>query len=368
MPRLSGSDMLASAIAHREIHVQVNYHGTFNGLMRKTVHDYPKVLAVLEDAQAKYTIPTNLTGALQGTVFDFDLRYYADSPSSIDEIVLDDGTWTPTQYVSSLSSLPEKVSIVTNDRDGLWGRCETDLGKLQRRIPGLRAILSQERGAGLSKEYSCLVITFDYGMPVAKYEKLNEAADSKARMIISQFGNATVPKFVKAFMALSYLQTNCTYDEATWKCIEEHREQDITRPESLIAYGPLVLNLGVCSGIAQAYKLLVENMGIPCSIIEGQTGANPSKKCHEWNMVEIGNRYYHVDVTCGIDETDVCVQLFMKTDSQMRASHQWDATGYQHANGTYYDVDYICDYIEEHESELLGAGAEAKYLLPTLIM
>ena len=65
-----------------------------------------------------------------------------------------------------------------------------------------------------------------------------------------------------------------------------------TVPEaSYLAYGPLVRGMGVCEGYAKAYQLLLGRCGID-AVMVSSTGMN-----HGWNLVKLGDSWYHVDVT-----------------------------------------------------------------------
>lgn len=55
------------------------------------------------------------------------------------------------------------------------------------------------------------------------------------------------------------------------------------------AYGALISGDGVCEAYAEAFKLLCDEAGIPCTSVYSHD--------HEWNAVKLGNKWYYVDVT-----------------------------------------------------------------------
>lgn len=62
--------------------------------------------------------------------------------------------------------------------------------------------------------------------------------------------------------------------------------------------GPLGQGVGVCEGIAKAVKVLCDALGLWCMIVI--CGNNPEKGIkyrHTWNIVKLGGKYYHMDVT-----------------------------------------------------------------------
>lgn len=62
--------------------------------------------------------------------------------------------------------------------------------------------------------------------------------------------------------------------------------------------GPLGQGVGVCEGIAKAVKVLCDALNVWCIIVI--CGNNPEKGIkyrHTWNVIRLGNQYYHLDAT-----------------------------------------------------------------------
>ena len=59
-------------------------------------------------------------------------------------------------------------------------------------------------------------------------------------------------------------------------------------------YDVLVSHVGVCDGLANAYALAMNTLGIPCAVI-----SNYSKN-HSWNIVKLNGIWYFVDLTNGV--------------------------------------------------------------------
>jgi len=86
----------------------------------------------------------------------------------------------------------------------------------------------------------------------------------------------------------------------------------LKKPYSHEVIGPLTQGVGVCEGIAKAFKLLCDNLGVWCiTVICGNAPEKGIKYRHMWNIVKIGGKYCHVDVTfdlsvskCGITRYD----------------------------------------------------------------
>lgn len=103
-----------------------------------------------------------------------------------------------------------------------------------------------------------------------------------------------------------------------------------------LAYGALVEGKAVCNGYAQAMKLLCDLTGVECQMIAGQAdGEN-----HAWNLVRLGEKWYHADVTWDDPEPDekdrMLYSYFNLHDEEMALTHQWNAAEYVAAEGRKY--------------------------------
>lgn len=63
-------------------------------------------------------------------------------------------------------------------------------------------------------------------------------------------------------------------------------------------YGALINGKAVCEGYAESFKYIMDEIGIPCVLVTGKaTNSEGTTESHEWNYVEINNKWYAVDVT-----------------------------------------------------------------------
>lgn len=81
----------------------------------------------------------------------------------------------------------------------------------------------------------------------------------------------------KALYVNDYLARNCQYDAEA--------------PNAHSSYGALVDKKAVCQGYALAFLELTRQLDVTCEMVTSKS-VN-----HAWNMIKIGNSYYHVDVT-----------------------------------------------------------------------
>lgn len=100
----------------------------------------------------------------------------------------------------------------------------------------------------------------------------------------------------------------------------------LKKPYSHEIIGPLGQGVGVCEGIAKSVKVLCDAMGIWCIIAVCDN--NPDKGIkyrHTWNIIKLGNKYYHLDATfdnslsaCGVQRYD----YFNISDSFVFRDHE----------------------------------------------
>ncbi len=103
------------------------------------------------------------------------------------------------------------------------------------------------------------------------------------------------------------------------------RYDKLKKPYSHEIIGALGHGVGVCEGIAKAAKLLLDAVGIPCIIALSE--ANPQKGIkyrHVWNVVKIGDTWYHLDVTfdLSLSKKEVRYDYFNLDDSRIFRDHE----------------------------------------------
>ncbi len=149
-------------------------------------------------------------------------------------------------------------------------------------------------------------------------------------------------------------------------------EYDTTFAEPYIhsLYGALVEGTAVCDGYAHAFQYLLYQVGIPCLFVTGRS----ADQDHAWNMVQLDDAYYHVDVTWDdpvYDQTlpfdkPVFYAYFNVTDEQIQQDHTLDADNYPLPSCTETAANYfvrhdaiVDDFEVDEAAALLAAAVEA---------
>ncbi|GGD47876.1 transglutaminase domain-containing protein [Paenibacillus nasutitermitis] len=121
------------------------------------------------------------------------------------------------------------------------------------------------------------------------------------------------------------IQTSMTGQEKVkaihdWIVLNLAYDNDLAR---YTAYEALTYGEAVCQGYSLLMYRMLTSAGIESRIIEGKVG----EISHVWNLVKLDSRWYHVDATWDDPTPDrpgtVNYNYFLKSDSQMRADHQW---------------------------------------------
>ena len=115
----------------------------------------------------------------------------------------------------------------------------------------------------------------------------------------------------------------------------------------------------VCEGIAKAYKLLLNALGVKCIVVSGKFKSESGSDWeHAWNIVKIDGKTYHVDPTndiCNSTREYTNYDYFCLTDKQISISHM----GY---DGVPKCDDIKYDFFHCNGSDILDARSLDKYI------
>lgn len=131
----------------------------------------------------------------------------------------------------------------------------------------------------------------------------------------------------KALYAHDAIASLCSYDEDTYYHIGSGQQSDIYN-YSYSAYGCLVEGKAVCAGYANAFKLIMDSLGIECGVVTGTATNSYGSGDHAWNYVILDGERLFIDVTWddplsanGGDSGTIRHDYFCLTEEQMQGSH-----------------------------------------------
>lgn len=101
--------------------------------------------------------------------------------------------------------------------------------------------------------------------------------------------------YTKARVVYEYLVQNIAYDHS----LEEQTARDAAPPEKSgqTVVNALLEHSCVCNGYAQAFELVMHDLGIPCVLVTGDL--NDGRGAHGWNLAKLDGEWYYVDPTWG---------------------------------------------------------------------
>ncbi|NLD87239.1 MAG: hypothetical protein GX633_03160 [Clostridiales bacterium] len=120
-----------------------------------------------------------------------------------------------------------------------------------------------------------------------------------------------------------------SYDNTTENSIEQS-EGKLPKTDPFTAYGALIGNGAVSEGYALAFRQLCDLCDIPCMLVQGKLHG----VSHFWNLVEYGNKWYHVDASSNDLAEGHGYRFFALTDEEMMQTHTWDMDLYPAATAS----------------------------------
>ena len=169
--------------------------------------------------------------------------------------------------------------------------------------------VSNNKGIIVSVEFEYSIDKSD--IPQKKsifYEKCNEILNLIPENVTDE---------EKLLILHDYIASNTVYESKVYT--------DIGYEDAYIrtSYGCIVNRLAVCEGISKAFSYLCKRLGINSYPVTSDAMQ------HQWNMVELGGKYYHIDVTQDLNvynlgefgfhqpAGDITHTFFLKSDTQI---------------------------------------------------
>lgn len=138
----------------------------------------------------------------------------------------------------------------------------------------------------------------------SRYNELNSAITKIVNSV-----NPNMSNLEKALYLHDYIIKNTSYDY-------ENYEKGTVPLICHTAYNVFINHVGVCDGYSNAYKLLLDKLGIN-SLVVTSDGMD-----HAWNMVNINNNWYHADLTWDDETPDakglVVHNYFLRSDYEFK--------------------------------------------------
>ncbi|MEF9935510.1 MAG: transglutaminase domain-containing protein [Clostridium sp.] len=173
-------------------------------------------------------------------------------------------------------------------------------------------------------------VELNYGRPIdevrRKSKEVDEAVNAITPKITSR--NNTDRQNIRAIH--DFIINNTAYNI-------DGVNNDTLEIEDHTAYGILIKQVGVCDGYAITMRKMLDTIGIENMVVIGTGDGVP----HAWNLVKLSGKWFHVDSTWDDPiyyENGNQVQIlgdeyFMRQDSFMKQTHNWETSKYPKTTG-----------------------------------
>lgn len=143
-----------------------------------------------------------------------------------------------------------------------------------------------------------------------------------ARQALAELGTEHMPQAQAARALHDWIVLHAAYDKENANFERSYAEGEYTPFDGKFLF---LDGKGVCDSYVQAYWLLLQMSGVPCSMMSGYVPQY--QQGHAWNLVQLGDHWAHVDTTFDDPVPDVPGQVvhtnFDQSDADMRKNRSW---------------------------------------------
>jgi len=163
-----------------------------------------------------------------------------------------------------------------------------------------------------------------------KCKAMSEDVETAANMAVEEIELLNpISDYERLIYLYEYLQDNVLCDIEESKNLRMRRNS--RNPMSHNAYGALINKKAVCDGVAAAFALIAQKMGYECIVVSGKATLETTEfSDHSWNIIRIGENYYHIDALWDINKKNqtghYSYEYFGLNDVAVSIEHQWDIT------------------------------------------
>ena len=190
---------------------------------------------------------------------------------------------------------------------------------------------------------------FDY--KVSKEEAAKKIAEFEelAEDIINEVIRPEYTDFEKALALYSYFTHTYTYDYDTFRKVESNEAVNYTS-----SYRLLTTKTGICCEIAEAYSYLLLQVGVDAATVINAK--------HEWSIIKLNDKYYHIDPTFGLSDWDN-LSYFLMNDEQRIYTDLYNDKTFQYV--AYYDPEVPPDFSASDDTYKVLWDYHMTYFDPT---
>lgn len=174
-------------------------------------------------------------------------------------------------------------------------------------------------GQAVNDNYENVKISFGFDYNVNKTAE--DGYKKQIKNIATTFKNCT-SDLEKANAINEYLLNNAKYALAEYKSGTKFLEDGMSIHSP---YTILVHKKGVCTAYAELFKLMADEIGLETKVVVGQAFSYGKWGSHEWNIVKIDGKWYHLDASWNkkSENPESNNRYFLVGSDTMSIDHQW---------------------------------------------
>lgn len=251
----------------------------------------------------------------------------------------------------------KQVVLIVSNADNLQWVLKCFMTKSVSFYPNVKSYAISSMGfSELNIPYKVYEISFNYRIGTVMLKQMEIEVENKVKELCKKLFPFYMPDSVKCFIAHNYLASTIDYYDID-------NDSPLERSYVQSAYGALIRGKCVCQGYAEAYKRIMNYMGIPCDLVSGKV-LDTDEGWHAWNIVHINNNtvHAHVDVTWDSHNKHVSTEYFGKSDDFFNNKREWNRFFYNHCpkdNNMLVEAQYFC---KVNKKKLLASGLRKEWI------
>lgn len=250
-----------------------------------------------------------------------------------------------------------KVILVLSNSDNLQWILKCFMTKSISFYPNVKSYTVSSLGFdSMNIPYTVYEISFSYRIGTVMLKQMEIEVEKKVKELSKTLFPFYMPDSAKCYIAHNYLASTIEYYNID-------NGSPLERSYVQSAYGALLRGKCVCQGYAEAYKRILNSVGIPCDLVSGKV-LDSDEGWHAWNIVHVNNNtvHAHVDVTWDSHNKKASTEYFGKGDDHFDNKREWNRFFYTHCqkdNNLLIEARYFC---RVNRRKLLANGLHEEWI------
>lgn len=291
---------------------------------------------------------------IRGFLKQYELRaqyIHKDTPINIIKVITSEDDCLRAMC-RSVSDYQKKLIVVVDEKVNLSRITEVFQVKYTTFYSNLTSISTM--GYHSMDTFTVYEFGFQYRIGQVKLNMMESEVDAEVERLARLLFTDDMPTEAKIYMAHNYLASTVKY--------VNDRKNNLDTSYTQSAYGALIKHQCVCQGYAEAFKRIMDHVGIDCDIVSGQIIG--STEYHAWNIVATGNgrNYAHIDVTWDAAEGKPSYIYFCKGDSYFIGKRTWNRELNHACSAQFAVLSVARKYAYINRSKLIAKGIDPKVI------